>query len=129
MLGKPFVQALEGPFAERERRIARVFDLRHGRTPDAGEDAQLGAVELTARKLGTQEEQCGNRRGGANRLFFGYFKVSGWSWLGACGRFPFDALTCVLVNISSVPRQWPLQQRKATKSGPVLAILKHLFSL
>ena len=51
MLGKPFVQALERAFAEGERRVRGVLDLRQRRAADAGQDAQLGAVELPMREL------------------------------------------------------------------------------
>ena len=57
MFGKPLVQSLEGAFAERKWGVAGILDLRHRRAPDAGEDAQRGAVELAVRKLGTEEEQ------------------------------------------------------------------------
>ena len=60
MFGKPFVQALEGAFAERERGVSRVLDLRDGRATDAGKHAQFGAVELPMRKLRAQQEQGGD---------------------------------------------------------------------
>ena len=62
MFGKPGVESLEGAFAERERRVGRILDLRNGRASHAREDAELRAVELTVRKLRCQEEQrCDGR--------------------------------------------------------------------
>jgi hypothetical protein len=67
MFGKPGVESLGGAFAEREGRVRRILDLRHGRASNAGEDAELRAVELTVRKLRCQKEQRGDGRGGGKR--------------------------------------------------------------
>lgn len=75
MFRKPPVETLEGAFAKGERRVHSILDLRHRRAPDAGEHAQLGAVELPVRKLRAEQEQRGNGRGRANRFAVGHFEV------------------------------------------------------
>lgn len=56
MAGKPGVEASQCAFAKRKRSVARVFDLGYRGSPNAGEDAQLRAVELTMRKFCRQKD-------------------------------------------------------------------------
>src|SRR5712692_3285058 len=57
MLGKPSVEPLQCALSEREGRIRRVLNLRHGCASDPGKHAQLGTIELPVREFRCQEKQ------------------------------------------------------------------------
>lgn len=54
--GKPSVQTPQGAFAERERRVWRILDLRNRSPANSGKNGELGTVELAVRELCAQEE-------------------------------------------------------------------------
>jgi hypothetical protein len=112
MFGKPGVESLEGAFAERERRVRRILDLRHRRASNARENGQLRAVKLTVGKLRCQKEQRGDGRCGGERAApCGFDDVCGGLFAHWFGPF-LHGQEYVHVHTSTILRSWPLRRRR-----------------